>query len=77
MTKAIWNLMENKVVKSLIGKILPNITVNNKIWIPMIDEPESLDVSNIIKKSIPDIKKIDGEILFGDREATFNPETHV
>jgi hormone-sensitive lipase len=37
MTKAIWNLMENKVVKGLMGKILPNITVNNKIWIPMID----------------------------------------
>lgn len=77
MTKAIWNMMENKVIKSLMGKVLPNITVNNKIWIPMIDAPESLDISNIMKRSIPEIKRIDGEILFGDRETTFNPETHV
>lgn len=77
MTKAIWNMMENKVIKSLMGKVLPKITVNNKIWIPMIDAPESLEISNIMKRSIPEIKRIDGEILFGDRENTFNPETHV
>jgi hypothetical protein len=77
MTKAIWNVMENKMVKALMGKVLPNITVNNKIWIPMIDSPESLDISHIMKRSIPEIKKIDGEVLYGTHEATFNPETHV
>jgi hypothetical protein len=35
-------------------------------------------MDNILAKKLPtEIKKIEGELLFGDREATFNPETHV
>jgi hormone-sensitive lipase len=74
---AIWNALENKTIKALMGTVLPSIKVNNKIYIPMIDSPESLDITNIMNRTIPEIKRIDGEILFGDHDSTYNPETHV
>lgn len=36
----IWNLLESRYIKSVLGRFLPNIAVNKKIYIPMIDNPD-------------------------------------
>jgi hypothetical protein len=40
IARGIWNLLENKVAKGLLGVVLPKIKVNNKIYVPMLDNPE-------------------------------------
>jgi hypothetical protein len=77
MTRAIWNLLENKVVKGMVGKTLPKININQKIWIPMIDNVEAFNMEHILSGKLPEISRVDGEVRFGDLESTYNPETHV
>jgi hypothetical protein len=77
MTRAIWNLLENKVVKGMIGKTLPKINVNQKIWIPMIDNTDAFKIENILSGKIPEISEVNGHIMYGSHEDTYNPETHV
>ena len=71
-------MMEHKVISKMIAKMLPNIKVNEFIWVPFMEDQEALKIENILNKTIPEIKRVQGgEVLFGDHEATFNPETHV
>ena len=70
--------MEHKMIKNMIAKLLPNIKVNEVIWVPFMESQEAFSIDNILNRTLPEIKRVDGgNVLFGDREATFNPETHV
>lgn len=37
LAREIWNLLESKYIKKAFSKILPNIKINNKIYIPFVD----------------------------------------
>jgi hypothetical protein len=72
-------MMEGKMVKGVIGMGLPKITINKKIWIPMLESPE-LFTKEQVMKGIPPVKPLieqEGPVLFGKHENTFNPNTHV
>lgn len=40
MARAIWNMLESPILSKTLGIALPNIEVNQKIWIPKLDNPE-------------------------------------
>ena len=51
-------MMEHKVISKMIAKMLPNIKVNEFIWVPFMEDQEALKIENILNKSIPEIKRV-------------------
>jgi len=37
-TTAIWNMMEQPIVRKMIAKMIPNILINETIWIPFMEK---------------------------------------
>ena len=50
LAREIWNLLESKYLKKVFGKFLPNILINKKIFIPMLDVKLTSENANSLPK---------------------------
>ncbi len=44
------------MVSSVIRKMLPNIRVNELIWIPFMESEEAFAIDGILQRNMPEIK---------------------
>lgn len=43
LAREVWNFLESKYAKKVLKRVLPSITVNKKIYIPMLDTKITID----------------------------------
>jgi hypothetical protein len=53
----IWNLLENRYIRGVLKKFLPKISINRKIYVPMLDKPELFTLENLLKINLPSLER--------------------